>query len=85
MLAECVAPTREAWALVRRCIAVARGAEALAVVPPAGLPRAALLALGFLPSPISLDFMGKALAGAVSPLDARPGAWRVSLGDTDFF
>ena len=85
VLAECVAPAREAWALVRRCIAEARGAEALAVVPPAGLPRAALLALGFLPSPISLDFMGKALAGAVAPLDARPGAWRVSLGDTDFF
>ena len=85
VLAECVAPAREAWALVRRCIAEARGAEALALVPPAGLPRAALLALGFLPSPISLDFMGKALAGAAAPLDARPRAWRVSLGDTDFF
>ena len=85
VLAECVAPAREAWALVRRCIAEARGAEAIAVVPPAGLPRAALLALGFLPSPVSLDFMGKALEGAVAPLDTRPSAWRVSLGDTDFF
>lgn len=85
VLAECVAPAREASALLRRCIAEARGAEALALVPPAGLPRAALLALGFLPSPVSLDFMGKALVGAAAPLDTRAGAWRVSLGDTDFF
>lgn len=82
VLAECVAPAREAWALVRRCIAEARGAEAIAVVPPAGLPRAALLALGFMPSPVSLDFMGKGLAGR---LETAPSAWRVSLGDTDFF
>ena len=44
-----------------------------------------LLALGFVPSHISLDFMGKALPGAAAPLDARPVAWVVSLGDTDFF
>lgn len=85
VLAECVAPPREARALVRRCLAEACGAEAVAVVPPAGLSRARLLALGFLPSHIALDFMGKALPGAVAPLDTEPAAWRVSLGDTDFF
>lgn len=84
-VAECVAPPAEARALLRRCLAEAHGAEACALVPPAGLPRAALAALGFVPSHISLDFMGKALPGAAAPLDARSAAWVVSLGDTDFF
>ena len=84
VVTECVAPPREARALLRRCIAEARGAEAVAVVPPAGLSRAVLAALGFVPSHSALDFMGKALPGA-PPLDARPEGWRVSLGDTDFF
>lgn len=85
VLAECVAPPAEARALVRRCLAEGRGAEALAAVPPVGLSKAALLSLGFLPSHIALDFMGKALPGAAAPLDSDPAAWRVSLGDTDFF
>ena len=84
VVAECVAPPREARALLRRCIVEARGAEAIAVVPPVGLSRELLFGLGFVPSHISLDFMGKALPG-MPPLDARSGAWRVSLGDTDFF
>lgn len=84
-VAECIAPPREARALLRRCLAEARGAEAVALVPPAGLGRGALLALGFLPSHIALDFMGKALPGAARPLPVNPAAWRVSLGDTDFF
>ncbi len=83
VVAECVAPPHEARALLRRCIAEARGAEAIAVVPPVGLSRELLFGLGFVPSHISLDFMGKALPG-MPPLDARSGAWRVSLGDTDF-
>lgn len=85
VIAECVAPPREARALIRRCLAEARGAEAAALVPPAGLSRAALAAFGFAPSHISLDFMGKALPGAAAPLETRSEAWRVSLGDTDFF
>ena len=40
------------------------------------------LAAGFLPTPQTLNFMGKALAGK---LDTDPPAWRVTLGDTDFF
>jgi GNAT superfamily N-acetyltransferase len=44
--------------------------------------RAALASLGFVPTPSSLHFMGKALA---QPLNTDPAAWRFTLGDTDFF
>ena len=37
---------------------------------------------GFLPTPQTLNFMGKALAGKLNP---DPKAWRFTLGDTDFF
>ena len=49
---------------------------------PARGQEAAYLACGFAPTPRSLHFMGKALAGA---LDPDPRAWRFTLGDTDFF
>ncbi len=49
---------------------------------PAPEQRRAYLAAGFLPTPQSLNFMGKALAGR---LNTDPRAWRVTLGDTDFF
>jgi len=60
-----------------------RRAEArLQFALPAPDQRRAYLAAGFLPTPQSLNFMGKALAGR---LNADPRAWRVTLGDTDFF
>jgi GNAT superfamily N-acetyltransferase len=49
---------------------------------PAPEQRGAFLAAGFLPTPQTLNFMGKALAGK---LNTDPSAWRVTLGDTDFF
>jgi GNAT superfamily N-acetyltransferase len=49
---------------------------------PAPEQRGAFLAAGFLPTPQTLNFMGKALAGR---LNTDPRAWRVTLGDTDFF
>ena len=49
---------------------------------PAPGQRRAYLTAGFLPTPQTLNFMGKALAGR---LDTDPRAWRVTLGDTDFF
>ena len=49
---------------------------------PAPEQRGAFLAAGFLPTPQTLNFMGKALAGR---LNTEPRAWRVTLGDTDFF
>jgi GNAT superfamily N-acetyltransferase len=49
---------------------------------PAPEQRRAYVAAGFLPTPQTLNFMGKALAGR---LNTDPRAWRVTLGDTDFF
>ena len=49
---------------------------------PASEQRRAYLAAGFLPTPQTLNFMGKALA---RKLNTDPRAWRVTLGDTDFF
>jgi hypothetical protein len=49
---------------------------------PAPEQRAAYFKAGFLPTPQTLNFMGKALAGR---LNTDPRAWRVTLGDTDFF
>jgi len=49
---------------------------------PAREQRRAYLAAGFLPTPQTLNLMGKALAGR---LNTDPRAWRVTLGDTDFF
>jgi hypothetical protein len=49
---------------------------------PAPEQRAAYVKAGFLPTPQTLNFMGKALAGK---LNTDPRAWRVTLGDTDFF
>lgn len=49
---------------------------------PAPEQRVAFLAAGFVPTPQTLHFMGKPLAGR---LNADPRAWRVTLGDTDFF
>jgi hypothetical protein len=52
-----------------------------------GLPNhgehAAYLAAGFVPTPETLRFMGKPLADVELP--AARGAWRLTLGDTDFF
>jgi hypothetical protein len=49
---------------------------------PAPEQRAAFLAAGFMPTTYTLNFMGKLLAGR---LNTDPRAWRVTLGDTDFF
>jgi hypothetical protein len=68
--------------LLRACIAAARpGTRAVFAVPPPE-QRAAYASLGFAPSPQSLHFMGKPLAGTLNP---DPRAWRFTLGDTDFF
>ena len=68
--------------LLRACVAAARtGSRALFALP-APRERPWYASLGFVPTPLSLHFMGKALAGELDP-DGR--AWRFSLGDTDFF
>lgn len=68
--------------LLRACIAgVQPGTRVLFAVPGRG-EAAAYLSCGFAPTPRSLHFMGKALAGT---LDTDARAWRFTLGDTDFF
>jgi hypothetical protein len=79
LVADLVGPTR---ALLRACIAgVHPGTRVLFGVPARG-EEPAYLSCGFVPTPRTLNFMGKTLAG---PLDTDPRAWRMTLGDTDFF
>ena len=80
-VADLVAPSaREARWLLRRCARVARGARALLALP--SLHRAAYAAFGFVPTPMTIRLIGHPLEGS---LPLGPGAWRFSLGDTDFF
>ena len=68
--------------LLQACLTgAARGSRAVFALP-APEHRAAYASLGFVPSPLSLHFMGKPLAGRLNP---DPRAWRFTLGDTDFF
>lgn len=81
ILADLAAPPGEVRGLLRRAIRASAGAEVMFALP-APDQRATFASLGFVPSPLRLHFMGKALAGA---LDVDPAAWRFTLGDTDFF
>jgi GNAT superfamily N-acetyltransferase len=79
LVADLVGPVRP---LLRACVAgVKPGTRALIALPGPG-EAAAYASCGFVPTPVSLDFMGKSLAGR---LDPDPRAWRFTLGDTDFF
>lgn len=78
-VADLVGPLRP---LLRACVGgVKSGTRALIALPGHG-EHAAYLSSGFVPTPMSLHFMGKPLAGELDP-DRR--AWRFTLGDTDFF
>jgi GNAT superfamily N-acetyltransferase len=68
--------------LLQACLSAARTGSRAVFAVPAPEHRAAYAALGFVPSPLSLHFMGKPLAGRLNP---DPRAWRFTLGDTDFF
>ena len=79
LIADLVGPVRP---LLRACLAGVRpGTRTLIGLPGPG-QRAAYLSFGFTPTPVTLHFMGKELAGR---LDPDPDAWRFTLGDTDFF
>jgi hypothetical protein len=45
----------------------------------------AYLAAGFLPSPRTIRFIGKRIAEDAPPLPKDRRAWRLYLGDVDFF
>lgn len=84
VLADLVAPAglADARALVRRCVAEVEHADAIVTLPPRGrAQRLALAACGFVPAPLTLDFMGRALQEGTE----LPSSWHLSLGDTDFF
>jgi len=68
--------------LLRACVSAARSGSRALFALPAPAERRAYASLGFVPTPLSLHFMGKPLAGGLNP-DVR--AWRFTLGDTDFF
>jgi hypothetical protein len=68
--------------LLRMCLASARRGSRAVFALPAAHERSVYAQLGFVPTPLSLDFMGKSLS---AQLDTDPRAWRFTLGDTDFF
>jgi GNAT superfamily N-acetyltransferase len=80
VLADLAAPPAEVPELLRRASRAAR-ARLLFALPAPG-QRRAFAAAGFLPTHLTLHFVGKPLAGR---LDTDPRAWRFTLGDTDFF
>src|SRR5262249_59393435 len=80
VVADLVAPRAEVRALLLGAAAASRG-RALFALP--GVAQASIFAsAGFVPTPRTLHFMGKPLAGK---LNADLRAWRFTLGDTDFF
>lgn len=81
LLMELVGEDVHLGALLTAALAQARGTIALLAVPTPLLSQRRLLRQGFVPTMSCLDLMGKGLS---EPLDARPEAWTVSLGDTDF-
>lgn len=68
--------------LLRTCLAGVKPGTRALIALPGPREHGAYLSCGFVPTPMSLDFMGKPLAGE---LDTDPAAWRFTLGDTDFF
>ena len=79
LVADLVGPARP---LLRACLAGVKPGTRLVFGVPARGHEAGYLACGFVPTPRSLHFVGKALAGT---LETDPRAWRFTLGDTDFF
>ena len=79
LVADLVGPVRP---LLRACLAGVRAGTRLVFAVPARGQEPAYVSCGFVPTPRTLHFMGKALAGR---LDSDARAWRFTLGDTDFF
>jgi hypothetical protein len=82
LIADCVAPPDSLRDLIRSCVRTTQPGVSAIFALPAAEERGAYARLGFVPTPLSLNFMGKALAGE---LDTNRAAWRFTLGDTDFF
>lgn len=81
VVCDLVGPPREQPRLLRRCLREARGGADVAIGVPAPGQRAAFVALGFVPTPMTIRVIGKPLVPD-APLPAR---WHFAPGDTDFF
>ena len=81
VVCDLVGPPREQMRLLRRCLREARGGADVAIGVPAPGQRAAFAALGFVPTPMTIRVIGKALL----PDAALPSNWHFAPGDTDFF
>jgi hypothetical protein len=68
--------------LLRECVRRVRSDTRLLFALPSDEQRATYASVGFAPTPMTLHFVGKPLAGRLNPY---PRAWRFTLGDTDFF
>ena len=79
LVADLAGPVRP---LLQACVGAVKPGTRLVFAVPARGQEAAYVSCGFVPTPRTLHFMGKALAGN---LDVDPRAWRFTLGDTDFF
>jgi GNAT superfamily N-acetyltransferase len=81
VICDLVGPPREQRGLVRRCLREARGGADVAIAVPAPDQRRAFLSLGFVPTPMTIRVIGKALR----PGAELPAHWHFTPGDTDFF
>jgi hypothetical protein len=79
----CDAVGRDVSELLRRCVKAVDADVAVAMVNP-GEERAHLAA-GFVPTPRTIRFIGKRLTPAAPELPKDRRAWRITLGDLDFF
>jgi len=79
LVADLVGPVRP---LLRACVGGVKPGTRALIALPGPREHAVYFSSGFVPTPMTLHFMGKPLAGELDP-DA--GAWRFTLGDTDFF
>jgi hypothetical protein len=82
LIADLVASRDSLRGLIQSCVRATEPGVSTLFAIPAREERSTYAALGFAPTPLSLNFMGKALDGE---LDTDRAAWRFTLGDTDFF
>ena len=82
LIADLVASRDSLRRLIQSCVRATEPGVSTLFAIPAREERSTYAALGFVPTPLSLNFMGKALDGE---LDTDRAAWRFTLGDTDFF
>jgi len=79
----CDAVGRARARLLGRCVHEVDADIAVAIVNPG--EEVAYIAAGFVPTPRTIRFIGKRIRDDAPPLPKERRAWRLSLGDLDFF